>query len=411
VAPLANSKKSLITTDKDLGICSDLNRRFHWFDKSFTIPLSEASERFLRANLRYYLFAITDKPLLIWKGNDYFVTQVDLTWDCPLHIKTSSATAQAVLESAFGQKEDEPLFDLKKITELEAQILTGYNEFLFQKVADAFKDKRELDQIQNLEGTRKNLVYLTFFVDSGLSDQEESGKVIFSVPEYALKEPELLPFPQNPIDILQFQESCTRADVFVGKTKISLEDLKQLEPDDIVLLEKSNLHFMTVKGDEEVIFSVNPDPRLVINVDNTTGGKSTMNETVPNTKNIWDNLQVEVGAEFKKIKISLGELRQITEGLVIDIASIVQNEITLHVDNERIALGELVIIEDKYGVKITKVFHETKQEQIAVQEAMNTRQNLPQQPVEQIYEDEFQTEETAVEDEFDYSDFEIEEDL
>ncbi|MCK7485725.1 MAG: FliM/FliN family flagellar motor switch protein [Bacillus subtilis] len=59
-------------------------------------------------------------------------------------------------------------------------------------------------------------------------------------------------------------------------------------------------------------------------------------------------------AEFKKIKMSLGELKQITEGLVIDIASIAQNEIVLHVDEEKIASGELIIVGDRYGVKITK---------------------------------------------------------
>jgi len=410
VTPLSHSKKSLITTDKDMGICSGLNRRFHWFDKSFSSRLTEASAKFLQTNLYYYLFAITDKPLMIWKGNDYFVTQIDLTWDCPLYIKTSNITVQTILDNAFGKKEgDKQTLTLKKITELEAQILTGYNEFLFQKTAEAFKDKRELDEIQNLEGTRKKLIYLTFFVYSDLSGQEEAGKVIISLPEYALKEPELLPFPQNPIDILQFQESCTRADVFVGKSKITLEDLKQLEPEDIVILEKSNLHFMTIRGDEEVTFSVNPDPRLVINVGKTMGGKSAMNEANSPTKNIWDNLQVEVSAEFQKIKMSLGELRQITEGLVIDIASIVQNEITMHVDGEKIATGELVIIEDKYGVKITKVFHENKQEQeIAVKEAAI---NNHQQPNQNLYEDKFEEEETPVEDEFDYSDFEIEEDL
>lgn len=413
MTPLSNSKKSLITTIQDLGICSDINRRFYWFDKNFTMNLTDSSRRFLSTNIYYYLFSITEKPQSIWKGNDYFVTQIDLTWDCPIHIKTSNITVQTILDNAFGKNDEiKSELNLKDLSELEAQIITGYNEFLFQSINHAFKDKREIDEIQDLENSRKNLIYLTFFVHSDFLDQEEASKVIISFPEYVLKEPELLKFPEKPIDILHFKDSCTRADIFVGKSKITLEDLKVIETDDIVVLEKSNLHFMTIKGDEEVTFSVNPDPRLVINVDNTTGGKQTMNEMNSSIKNIWDNLQVEVSAEFKKIKISLGELRQITEGLVVDIASIVQNEIILHVDGEKIALGELVIIGDKYGVKVTKVFSESKQEQeIAVKEAAISNKNTittNNNDSEHSTEAEFE-EYSSEDDEFDYSDFEIEE--
>ncbi|MCK7485726.1 MAG: FliM/FliN family flagellar motor C-terminal domain-containing protein [Bacillus subtilis] len=107
-------------------------------------------------------------------------------------------------------------------------------------------------------------------------------------------EPELLPEPEKPFDILQFKDSCVRVNALVGKTKITLEDIKNLEPEDIVVLENSHLHFMYIKDKNSVKFSVNPDPRLALNIGNSTGGKSIMNE--PNSKNIWDNLLVEIGS-------------------------------------------------------------------------------------------------------------------
>jgi flagellar motor switch/type III secretory pathway protein FliN len=425
VDPHGNKKKSLVTTDKSLGLCGDLNRRFYWFDNQFTSKFIETSRQFLVMKLYFYLFSITDKPSPLWKDNDYFVTQIDLTWDCPLYIKMSNTAAQVILDNAFGsQNEKEEELDLKNITELEAQILTAYNEFLYKKIADAFLDKREIDEIQLLEDTRKNLIYLTFYVYSEHFGEEPAGRIIISFPEYSLKETDLLPFPQNPIDILGFEDSCTRTNVFVGKSKISLEDLKALEPDDIVILEKSNLHFMTIRGDEEVTFSVNPDPKLVINYDDTAGGKKTMKETNTPVKNIWDNLQVEVSAEFHKIKMSLGELRQITEGLVIDIASIVQNEITLHVDNEKIASGELVILGDKYGVRITKVFPEPKQDaeedfdELAIEDKQRKKSIQSSEEDDEEYDeedddedndDDEEDEEDEDDEDFEYDDFEIEE--
>lgn len=394
------------------GICSDLNCRFHWFDKEFTVKMIEASEQFLYFDLKYYLFVISDKPQDIWKGNDYFVTQIDIDWECPLFIKISDIATQLILDNVFGKNEkQEGEFGFKDITELEAQILTSYNEFLFSKITDVFREKTEIEELRSLEETRKNLLYLTFYIYPTLESQQEAGKIILSFPEYALKEPEVLAIPEQSIDILRFQNNYTRANIFVGKSRLTLEDIKLIEPGDIVLLEMSNLHFMTIVNGEEITFSVNPDPGLVINSTSTTGGQI-MNNTDTSAKSIWDNLQVEVSAEFKKIKISLGELRQITEGLVVDIASIVENEILLHIDGEKIAKGELVIIGDKYGVKVTKIFHETDQAEKIVNDTSMAKKQY-KDPEENIEENSEYTQNKEIslenEEEF-FNNFEVGED-
>ena len=58
--------------------------------------------------------------------------------------------------------------------------------------------------------------------------------------------------------------------------------------------------------------------------------------------------------------MTLGELKQISKGLVIDLGPIMNNEISLLVENKTVAKGELVIINDKYGVKVTEVFASKK---------------------------------------------------
>ena len=91
----------------------------------------------------------------------------------------------------------------------------------------------------------------------------------------------------------------------------------------------------------------------------------------------------------------LGEIRQISQGLIIDLADIYKNSITLKVENNPIAKGELVIIDDKYGVLIKEILTE---------EAENTENNS---------EDEETTSETNSEssDDFDLEDFDIDEDI
>ena len=134
--------------------------------------------------------------------------------------------------------------------------------------------------------------------------------------------------------------------------------------------------------------------------------------------NLWDSLQVEMSAEFEKIKISLGELKDIQEGLVVDISSVYNNKVSLKVGEKIIANGELVIINDRYGVKIGEVVAENEPEetvQYAQQEpsysseaeeitesGANEYEEMPQ---------EMGQEQTSPEnDEFNYNDFDIDAD-
>ena len=123
-----------------------------------------------------------------------------------------------------------------------------------------------------------------------------------------------------------------------------------------------------------------------------------------------------VNALADTVKITLGELKNIEQGLVVDLTSIYDNKVTLSVEDKPIARGELVIVNDRYGVKIDEVI------------APSVKNNIEESALP-VQNDEFtdETEETVVnenmpqqaeiqaggqapdeEDEFDYSDFELE---
>lgn len=71
--------------------------------------------------------------------------------------------------------------------------------------------------------------------------------------------------------------------------------------------------------------------------------------------NLWDSIQVDMSAVFEKVKISLGELKNIEEGLVVDISSVYDNKVYLQVGDKTVAHGNLVIINDRYGVQISEI--------------------------------------------------------
>ena len=140
-------------------------------------------------------------------------------------------------------------------------------------------------------------------------------------------------------------------------------------------------------------------------------------------QNIWDDIQIEVGAEFDKVKMTLGDLKQISKGLVIDLGPVFNNKISLLVENKVVARGELVILNDKYGVKVDEIISSgTKESAVAPaqeqtqaapeQHQSKTVQNTAQQQPnpEQVNKMAQGTAQEAAGDveEFDYSDFENE---
>lgn len=387
--------------------CTGLKRSFNWYSNILLPLLKSASQEFLCREFEFYLQGISYEPNPLWKDCDYFVTQSSLTKKHQSLLKISDSGVKLILDDLFGEDDKSKFFDIRKLTDLEAQIISGYSKFALKELEKAFKDKKKLEKKYS-QVTEYNIIYFSIYVKSMESD-EEAARIILSLPEFAFIEPELINYPEplDAVDIMQFSSGYTYATVFVGKTKVCLEDISLLEFDDVVILENSNIHTMSIVGDEGIVFGVNPDPRIVIDIDDEEGGEP-MDNKGSQMKNIWDSLQVDVNAEFQKIKMSLGDLRQITEGLVVDIAPIINNQITLHVEGKDVANGELVIVGDKYGVRITHVFeqakyHEPEPEQIEEDPDIYDSEH---EEVSEISEDEEDDDS-----DFDYGDFELEDDI
>jgi flagellar motor switch protein FliN/FliY len=116
------------------------------------------------------------------------------------------------------------------------------------------------------------------------------------------------------------------------------------------------------------------------------------NEMDNTNTNLWDSIQVDMSAEFDKVKLTLGELKSIEEGLIVDLCSVYDNKVSLKVGGKTVAAGELVIINDRFGVRINNI----SAQESDVDEVVNVQEDV-------------ETSEGNAEDDFDYSDFEVEE--
>lgn len=371
----------------------NLYKNYQWFYENFYKNISLATQEFLSSDVELKLVSVSEKDNILFSGEEYFVTKIRITKELNILLRISKTAIRSILAVILGEN-DSP-FNLEELTELEAKILTSYNDFVYKSFVDNLVDLKN-----SPKKVKHNYDYhLTFFIKA---NGQELGKFIVSVPDCALPEISQHELPYN-FSIDDFPKTKVAVDLKVGTTKISLNDVRNIEVDDIVVLENSNINKMVITvGNTRKAFKLTPDPSLIVDFggddEEDDDGGHYMEENNTKSQNMWDTIQVDISAEFEQVKIPLGDLRQISEGLVVDIGSVYENKIDLKVENKIIASGELVIINDRYGVRVDSVYNSDSE----------TSQGTSQAPAIEEVEEPRVMEEDFNEDDFDYSNFEIE---
>ena len=199
-------------------------------------------------------------------------------------------------------------------------------------------------------------------------EEDECSKIMLSIPKDRFKFETLQKTASFKDE--HFLASHSVVKIKAGSSKITLDELKNLSTEDIILLENSNSTKLTlVSGELVKQFNIKADPSLILNIDTADEDEDEdnkrvlSNDEVTMEKNLWDDIQIEINAEFEKVKMTIGELKQITQGQIVDLGSVFDSEISLFVEDKVVAKGELVIINDKYAVKVNKVFSPQQQAQ------------------------------------------------
>ena len=354
----------------------ELYKQFSWYDSIFTPIVKNCSSEFFFDGFEYKLESISTNMNVLSQNDTFFVTKVKINSKNDVYIRISQDAINVILDKVLGKNNKR--FELTEVSELEARIITAFNDYLYEALAPNF----------TIEPHRRysEILHLTYYVKSPISDS--AAKFIISVPKDILtpKEEEAKPPRYTDMD---FAECPVEVNLLLGKTVFPLADIKKLDVGDIVVFENSNYSEMTLIC-ENIIqkFKVRPNEKIIEPYD--MSGGNNMDNT--NT-NLWDSIQVDMSAEFDKVKLTLGELKSIEEGLIVDLCSVYDNKVTLKVGGKDVAAGELVIINDRFGVRIKQVCD-------AEVSANNTSQSsMDETPAE--------TPAQNGEEDFDYSDFEV----
>ncbi|MCQ2753511.1 MAG: FliM/FliN family flagellar motor switch protein [bacterium] len=356
----------------------ELYKQFSWYDSVFTDVVRNCSSEFFFDGFEYKLASVSTNMNILAQNETFFVTKVKINAKNDVYIRISQEAIDVVLDKVLGRNNKR--FELTEVTELEARIITAFNDFLYESLAPNF----------TIEPNRRynEILHLTYFVKSEAS--ETAAKFIISVPKDILK-PQGIEIGEQKFTDMDFAHTPVEVNLLLGTTMFPLAEIKKLDVGDIVLFENSNSSEMTLVC-ENIIqkFEVRPNDKIIVPYD-MSGGNDMDNANT----NLWDSIQVDMSAEFDKVKVTLGDLKSIEEGLIVDLCSVYDNKVALKVGGKTVAAGELVIINDRFGVRIEKVTESNGQCEPDA---------IPSQDVE----DNSETEEKASED-FDYSDFEVEE--
>lgn len=400
---MTDTKKKIETADV-------LFEEYDWFKKLFPLALQKSSDGFFQPGLRCELVGVSKNINLLQAKEAYFVTKIKIDKFYDMFLRMSEGAASLLLNKGLGRANR--AFNINKLTDLEAQVLTGFNDYVYQIILQ-FLDP---PPVVNFVRTNFDITHLTFVVRD--EESQMAGKFIISVPDGRLS-PQKVEFTGDKFDFSDFYKCHTDAKIVIGKTRFTVRELKDLEPEDLIVLEDSNLQSFSLHIRDEVkTMFIEPDMNLELPYDENNGGNEMGNEA--EAKNLWDSIEVDMYAELNPVKISLGDLKKIEEGLVVDVAALYDNKVSLRVENKIIGYGELVIVNDRYGVKIQNINQEKDEDEAptsmpAPQPIRAANDDFGNEDYQQDYNGEDMMQEQAPpaapaedEEEFDYSDFELE---
>ncbi|MBO7672234.1 FliM/FliN family flagellar motor switch protein [bacterium] len=385
---------------------SELACQYTWYSDTFAHKIKDIAEDFFDKNFDVHLLGICKNVNSLAGKEAYFVTKVKIDKQHDVFFRLSDDAVKVILDKILGRSSRQ--FDIDNLSNFETKLLTTFNSFMFRGISEYFKDAQPVLTRQNFD-----VVFLVFVVVD--NESKTSGKLSVALPEVLLNPEKIEANAVFPTDI--FEKSIISVRFDVGKTTFTLHELKNLEIGDTVVFETSNaghLHLKFMDYENEVFLE--PNPALMVPYANN-GGNNMADENI----NIWDSIEVEMDAHFDAVDITLGELKKIHAGKVMELASVYQNNVTLTVEDKVIAHGELVVINDKYGVKITEVVVPTIDEQVVQAPAPAATRRVPKAQEEVMQDDADMMDDmggpagnqdgTSEDEEFDYSDFDLEEDI
>ncbi len=368
------------------------------------------------------LFSISTESAYFTHADDFYVSQLTLS-EQPgdvAQLRISDLACDGLLNTVLGSQHsdsairlepiDRPVFRFQQLTGFESHLLTQVSKDLFRnlqrtlihkgkdKGKEAQKTGQEKMGQESAQTAPSRFLHFVWIVYS----EGIQGKIMLSLPISAVKLPAGTARNQNTglfdtdlpaehwVERHQFFHAHSEVSLLIGKSQVELSELRQLEVGDVVILNQSHseqLALVEADSQTQFLFTVHLLDRYRYELPYETHylqEMATMNDTQHNELQhtqssskmeksprdaLWNHLMIDVQAEFLPMRLPLSQIRQMSEGMIVELSDLSDNEIRLHVEGKTLAHGELVIVGDKFGLRITRLESSTSSQEAS--EEMN----------------------------------------
>ena len=269
-------------------------------------------------------------------------------------IRIDAKLTEFLLDKAYGPSPVNQPFSIKKLNQLELNILQTF----LSNVEARMKEFWEIDAKHPF---LMDLIYLIWLVES---DEGEIGRIAFGVP--ASFKPKRITSPEvkEMIDINKLANTGIKVPIsfVVGSTRLSIGEIKSFEANDLIIFEDSDTsRFHWHLGEIGLVLPEEDHPVFLKEINDI---EELAKEMVKTTHNIDEDplssLPLELSAEFQKVLIPLKQVLELKAGGVLPLGSVLDSELVLTAQGKPVAKGELVIIGNQFGMRITDLLIASK---------------------------------------------------
>ena len=124
----------------------------------------------------------------------------------------------------------------------------------------------------------------------------------------------------------------------------SVENLDDLDWSDVESDLKENRNNMRLAGDEEEA-----------EIDSDSGGEGGKAAPSALEMDFLLDIQLNIGVEVGRAQMQVEDLLQLDQGSVLELDSTVGQPLDIRVNNQLVARGEVVVVNEKFAVRITDI--------------------------------------------------------
>lgn len=314
---------------------------------------------------------LSPKQQYYWRLENFYVSQTAVA-EAPLQLRLSESACGQLFDPVLGRsaKPGKP-FALGDLSGFETYLLHSFSQDVFKSLIGPMVKVRR----KSIPPSRLQLHAVwtvTPRLPPGVMAPDQIGKLVITLPHNLIRI-RRLPLCEAKADQVALEHYLSLAhavvQIHIGRARLTIDDIEGLEPGDLVTIERSRRDRFYLKASHlprPLPFSIHVPPRQVMELPPmpeysaaapsayVEPGSASLSAVDPR-ESLWDNLLIDVQAEFQPTRIPLKHLKQVAEGVIVEVGDLLHNRVRLHVEGKTLAEGELVIVGDKFGVLIQRM--------------------------------------------------------